>query len=161
MTKSDLIDVVKKKLPPRGWKFQDEYVKKVVDAVFNSIKEAVLCGDSVAIKGFGTFDARLIESHRMFNNYKKQYSKTRPYIRISFKTASGWREELKVLIRPQRRAARKKIEMEKYGYEKSKDDKKAKTAAEKGRCPLCGLKIKGRPPVCPKHGSEPFEEREK
>lgn len=51
--------------------------------------------------------------------------------------------------------------MEKYGYEREKDpDDKTKTAAVKGRCPICGDEISGNPPVCPSHGSEPFEKRE-
>lgn len=49
--------------------------------------------------------------------------------------------------------------MEKYGYQQEKKDSTIKTAAEKGRCPECGEKVEGKPPVCPKHGSKPFEER--
>ena len=48
--------------------------------------------------------------------------------------------------------------MDKYGYQQ-KSDEKVKTAAEKGCCPVCGAKTAGAPPVCPRHGSEPFEER--
>ena len=52
--------------------------------------------------------------------------------------------------------------MEKYGYEKEKTpDEKTKLAAEKGKCPICGSVTEGSPPVCPNHGSEPFEERGK
>lgn len=51
--------------------------------------------------------------------------------------------------------------MEKYGYEKEPDpDEKTKTAAKKGVCPVCGKPVEGNPPVCPSHGSEPFEKRE-
>lgn len=49
--------------------------------------------------------------------------------------------------------------MDKYGYEKAKDDPNVKVASEKGSCPKCGDKTDGQPPVCPKCGSEPFEER--
>jgi hypothetical protein len=49
--------------------------------------------------------------------------------------------------------------MEKYGYKKEEKDSKIKESSEKGKCPICGEQIKGNPPVCPNHGSEPFEER--
>jgi hypothetical protein len=51
--------------------------------------------------------------------------------------------------------------MEKYGYEKEKNDEKIKTAAKKGKCPICGKDVTGNPPVCPQHGSKPFEKRER
>lgn len=51
--------------------------------------------------------------------------------------------------------------MEKYGYEQEpQPDDKTKTAAEKGSCPLCGAQLTGNPPVCPEHGSEPFERKD-
>lgn len=51
--------------------------------------------------------------------------------------------------------------MEKYGYKQKKsDDPGIKIASEKGKCPECGSDLKGRPPTCPVHGSEPFEERD-
>jgi hypothetical protein len=51
--------------------------------------------------------------------------------------------------------------VEKYGYEKEREDPTVKTATEKGRCPVCGSPLRGEPPVCPEHGSEPFEKKEK
>lgn len=48
--------------------------------------------------------------------------------------------------------------MDKYGYEAEK--KNEKTAAETGKCPVCGSELNGNPPVCPKCGSEPFERRD-
>lgn len=51
--------------------------------------------------------------------------------------------------------------MEKYGYEKDKDDPTVKTASQKGRCPKCGERVSGSPPICPKCGSEPFEKQER
>lgn len=49
--------------------------------------------------------------------------------------------------------------MEKHGYEQERSNDNVKTAAEKGRCPICGAETTGSPPVCPNHGSEPFEKR--
>jgi hypothetical protein len=47
--------------------------------------------------------------------------------------------------------------MDKFGYEVDTDN--TKTAAEKGKCPICGAELQGSPPICPEHGSEPFEKR--
>lgn len=51
--------------------------------------------------------------------------------------------------------------IEKYGYEPEKKDPKVKEASVEGRCPKCGAELKGNPPTCPNHGSEPFEKRER
>lgn len=48
--------------------------------------------------------------------------------------------------------------MEKYGYE-VEEGEGIKTASEKGKCPICGAEVTGNPPVCPVHGSEPFERK--
>ena len=50
--------------------------------------------------------------------------------------------------------------MEKFGYEKDKEEPGVKTAADRSVCPRCGSPTKGNPPVCPKCGSEPFEKKE-
>jgi ABC-type ATPase with predicted acetyltransferase domain len=49
--------------------------------------------------------------------------------------------------------------MEKYGYEKDDKEPKTKIASNKTKCPKCGASIRGNPPVCPNHGSEPFEKK--
>jgi len=51
--------------------------------------------------------------------------------------------------------------MDKYGYEQDKEQDLVKKASEDGKCPICGATLEGSPPVCPKHGSEPFEKRER
>jgi hypothetical protein len=49
--------------------------------------------------------------------------------------------------------------MEKYGYESETKDPKIKEASTKGVCPICGKALVGNPPICPAHGSEPFEKK--
>jgi hypothetical protein len=51
------------------------------------------------------------------------------------------------------------VDVDKHGYEQERSNENVKTAAEKGRCPICGAETTGSPPVCPNHGSEPFEKR--
>jgi hypothetical protein len=51
--------------------------------------------------------------------------------------------------------------IDKHGYVPEEKDSKIKEASEKGRCPLCGAEVTGKPPSCPNHGSEPFEKRER
>jgi len=53
MNKSQLIDVVKQKTD-----LTKKDVEQVVSAVFESMEEALVTGDKVAIAGFGTFDVR-------------------------------------------------------------------------------------------------------
>jgi len=48
--------------------------------------------------------------------------------------------------------------MEKYGYEPDKKEH-VKQAAQEGVCPICGTPTQGNPPVCPTHGSTPFEKK--
>ena len=50
--------------------------------------------------------------------------------------------------------------MEKYGYEKEQHEDGVKEAVRDGLCPICGQALSGTPPVCPEHGSEPFERRD-
>jgi len=49
--------------------------------------------------------------------------------------------------------------MDKYGYVPEDEDEGVKTAAAKGKCPICGSDLAGNPPVCPIHGSAPFEKK--
>ena len=51
-------------------------------------------------------------------------------------------------------------EMEKYGVNEGIDQEKLEKSAAEG-CPECGAKLQkhGSVLMCPKHGSEPFEQR--
>ncbi len=53
MTKADLIEVVSEKANITRVK-----AEKVVETVFNSIKEALKNGDRIEIRGFGCFEVR-------------------------------------------------------------------------------------------------------
>jgi len=53
MNKSQLVDVVKQKTD-----LTKKDVEQVVSAVFESMEEALVTGDKVAIAGFGTFAVR-------------------------------------------------------------------------------------------------------
>jgi hypothetical protein len=47
--------------------------------------------------------------------------------------------------------------MDKYGYEQQEQPAGQKLASEGAVCPICGKPSPGSPPVCPDHGSLPFE----
>ena len=59
MTKADLIEVVREKANITRVK-----AETVVDAIFDSMKEALEKGDRVEIRGFGTFAMRHYEAYR-------------------------------------------------------------------------------------------------
>lgn len=53
--------------------------------------------------------------------------------------------------------------MEKFGYTPSSENENLQKLAEEAdgpspKCPKCGKTTTGHPPVCPTHGSKPFEE---
>lgn len=49
--------------------------------------------------------------------------------------------------------------MDKYGYRPApeKVEDLTKTGSKTLTCPICGKAISGEPPVCPDHGSLPYE----
>ena len=48
--------------------------------------------------------------------------------------------------------------MEKYGFVPEDETRELQKEGSEGIvCPICGSKVSGHPPICPIHGSEPFE----
>ena len=59
MNKTDLIDIV-------ASKGNKKYIaKKVVNELFNEIKNSLVNGDKVVIRGFGTFEVKNFKGHNI------------------------------------------------------------------------------------------------
>lgn len=119
-----------------------DVAKLVIQLALEVVQRETSKGSTVYLDGFGRFKPRL------------QVRGGVPFWRIYLKMSQQWRSLC--IIHRKGEIPR----MDKYAYEKEQEDPKVKTAAEKGRCPKCGAEVQGNPPVCPTHGSEPFERRE-
>ena len=62
MTKSDLVDALSKKLD-----ITQKAAGEIVDAVFDSMKQAALRSERIEIRGFGTFTVREYDSRTARN----------------------------------------------------------------------------------------------
>lgn len=134
-------------------RFGMDGVRRVVDEVFTTIIAATLQGEDVRIKKFATLYPMMRAPHLAYSAKGARTKMSKPYIRIMFKASGAWKKALADTLK-------RRTSMEKYGYEQEKKDPKVKEASVSGRCPKCGAELQGKPPVCPQHGSEPFEKRE-
>lgn len=114
---------------------------RVLRTALAVIVDITSAGEPVDIKQFGEFSPRV-------SNYKS-CQRTSTTITVRLRMCEDWKRKCKV-----------SSQMRKYAYEKEKEDKLVKKAAEKGRCPVCGRQTEGQPPVCPSCGSKPFERQE-
>lgn len=155
MTRSELIKEVYNALPIYyRTRFGMNGVQRVVDEVFTSIIAATLQGEDVRIKKFATFYPKLCPPRRAFSGKERKLVMSKPHVRIIFKASDVWKRALADTLK-------RRTSMEKFGYEQDKKDPKVKEASVSGRCPKCGAELRGQPPVCPTHGSEPFEKRDR
>ena len=128
-------------LERRDIEISSELVETILKMMFTLTKETTSHGESVVLENFCTFVPSFV-GKRGYNQW-----------RVHLRQAESWK-------RMCRMRKGKKDMMDKHGYEPQQDDPTAKTASEKGRCPVCGAETTGSPPVCPTHGSEPFERKD-
>ncbi len=119
-----------------------DVAKLILELALEIIKQETSKGGTVWLDNFIKFQPK-------FEKYSTGWSGWK----IRMRRSPDWRQRC--------RFTRGETPMkEKYAYEKEQEDPRVKTASEKGRCPKCGAEVRGNPPVCPNHGSEPFERRE-
>lgn len=134
------LDVVEE-LRRRDIEMSYEVVRLVIQLCLEVVKEETSKGGRVLLDDFATLTPVI----RTLSGST--------YWSIGLKKSLSWRTACHI------KKGETPVAIEKYNYEKDQKDPTVKTASEKGRCPQCGAELKGAPPVCPNHGSEPFERR--
>ena len=95
MTKSELIDKIWEDIPlHRRGKFQKQWVRFVVEEVFDNIKECALIGEPVSIHRFGKFIPRRIPPKRIWNPGTMSYQMSEAKLKLRFKTGTVFKELL-------------------------------------------------------------------
>lgn len=141
MRKKGIVLIVLDELDKRNIEVSYDIVTLIINLTLEIIKNETSKGVIVEIKNFGQF----IPHIKHWGN-RKSWS-------VKLQRCSKWRD---CCIIGEKKGARR---MEKYGVEINKKDAKTKEAAVNGHCPVCGAELSGNPPICPNHGSEPFERR--
>lgn len=78
MNKNDIIDNVAKLT------LRKVDAKKFVNAVFETIKNALISGEKVTIQNFGTFTVKFHKSKKMYDPKKNNYVLVEPRKRVKF-----------------------------------------------------------------------------
>jgi len=138
MRKPVVISAISDELGRRDIEVSEDVVKLIVNLLLEIIIQETSRGVSISLGAFGTFLPNV-----------KRYKET-IYWGVVLRRGAGWRKRCLIT---------RGATMDKYGVEIDKKDSKTKEAAARGLCPLCGSKLTGWPPVCPEHGSKPFERR--
>lgn len=87
MTKADIVNLVFEKLGlPRN------ETQEIVEAVFETIKETLLTGESIKVSGFGTFNVRKKSSRIGRNPKTKEEVEITPRRVVTFKASDQLKE---------------------------------------------------------------------
>lgn len=115
----------------------EETVRLVLDTFSSILKEALMQGDRIIIRQFGTYQAK----RSTYGGFEG--------VHVRFKPAEELKRALKEAMIP----------MEKYGVELKSEA--ALLAQVTGECPDCKAKLEStNPPKCPNCGTKPFEAQE-
>lgn len=133
-------------LTARRTKNHRDTVRRITSNFFTLLKEHLAKGYEVEIGGFGVF-------HTAEFIFTAANGDKKPARRVQFKKSLVFKR--KYLDQP-----RETVMEEKYGVDESGAEQE-KAAAE--GCPVCGKKaeVHGNLLMCPTHGSEPWEKKEK
>ena len=88
MTKKELINAIAAK----GYTKKD--VRIALDAIFETIGEQIVAGETVKISGFGTFGSKEHAEKTGYNIQTKEYVKVPPYKTIKFIPSQGLKDLL-------------------------------------------------------------------
>lgn len=111
----------------------EDTVRIVIESLGAVVKESMLREESVVIRNFGTFKIK-----RRTNG-----------VAIRFKVSEDFRKDIKEVVKP----------MEKHAVDETNNNA-VLIAKMTGKCPVCKAELSSKnPPICPTHGSEPFEEK--
>lgn len=88
MHKNDLIYAIKQAIQD-DIKATNRELDTVITQTFQIIKDELVHGDKVVLKGFGTFETRARAPHRYVNPYTKQAYTTPPKAAVAFRACSA------------------------------------------------------------------------
>lgn len=155
MDKVSLVKDVQIELKKSGLHINRAIITKVLTIAFHKIMDATITGEMVRIRGFANFRPAI----RVFTLPRRGVRVS--LMDVSMQRCYGWRRRGKLKTEAISKEEMKRKKMEKYGYETDENGAFIKNASESGKCPKCGGELSGKPPVCSKCGSEPFEETKK
>ena len=92
MTLNDLSIEVLHRIPPYSrliLKLSPTVTKMVITLTFKVIEEALLNGEFVTIRGFGSFHPRFYESQKSWSQKKRAMIDSRPWMKINFRMGSN------------------------------------------------------------------------
>lgn len=66
-----------------------------IDEIFNKIKGAVVAGETVRIKEFGSFKARPTAARRGYNPHTGERVERPPSVKVAFRASSAFQDQVK------------------------------------------------------------------
>lgn len=138
MTKKHCISIVIEELRKRNIEVSFDVTMLIINLFLELIQRETARGVPIKLFDFGAFTPHLSTRNGAL------------YWMVRFSRSITWRKKCRI---------RKGVPVKKYGVEANKNNELTKEAAEKGQCPICGAELSGSPPICPEHGSKPFERR--
>lgn len=137
------------------------FVKQILESFIGHVCSGLVHDGKVRIQGLGVLSIQPFKLNRKIRILKGPRAGSMVNVTVHYRAYFKKAHRLRRMLQEEHVMPKTEPEMEKYGVDEGTDQENLEKKAADG-CPECGAmpKRQGNILICPKHGTEPFEQGE-